>query len=92
MKSQGIYLKIDESERLGFILSIITVVLFIIAISIFIGYGAKAPFYIVAVLAFIVGFLNAWVISRIKTPKETEDEEETRSSRKSTARQKRKKR
>ncbi len=72
---------IDESERLGFILSVLTVILFIIAIAIFIGYGAKTPFYIVAVLTFAVGFLNAWVISRIKTPKETEEEPETRPSR-----------
>ena len=55
---------IDESERLGLALSALTVVLFIIAIAIFIHYGAGAPFYVVVVMAFIVGFLNAWVISR----------------------------
>lgn len=81
-------MKIDESERLGFILSIITVVLFIIAIAIFIGYGAKAQFYIVAVLAFIVGFLNAWVISKIK-PKEKGEEPESRPTGKRTAGSKR---
>jgi hypothetical protein len=58
-------MSIDDYERLGVTLSIITVILFISAIIVFIHYGAGLPFYLIIVVAFIVGFLNAWIISRI---------------------------
>ena len=57
---------IDESERLGLALSAITVLLFIIALVVFIYYGARLPFYTIIVVAFVVGFLNAWGISRME--------------------------
>ncbi len=55
----------DRTETLGFLLSGLTVVLFIIAVIAFIKFGGRWPFYVTVIVAFIVGFLNAWVISRI---------------------------
>ncbi len=57
---------IDRLEMPAFLLSAITVVLFIIALIVFIKYGAGIAFYIVVVLAFAAGFLNAWAISKME--------------------------
>ena len=47
-----------------------TIVLAILAVFVFIYYGAHALFYIVVVVALFVGFLNAWLIT--KATKEAE--------------------
>ncbi len=62
---------IDKNERLALILSAITVILFIIAIAIFISNGAHGAFYAVVTIAFISGFLNAWVISKTEIKEDT---------------------
>lgn len=51
-------------ETINIALSIITVVLFVIAIVVFIDYGGNAVFYAVVVLAIALGFVNAWLISK----------------------------
>lgn len=55
---------VDRREALAFLLSGITVILFIIAIIVFIKYGATMVFYVVVVLTFAAGVINAWIISR----------------------------
>jgi len=50
-----------------------TVVLAILAVFAFIYYGAGALFYCVVVVALIVGFVNAWLIT--KSTKEMQAEE-----------------
>jgi VIT1/CCC1 family predicted Fe2+/Mn2+ transporter len=54
----------NTKEIINIILSIITVILFVIAIIVFIDYGGNAIFYAIVVLALILGFLNAWLISK----------------------------
>ncbi len=44
--------------------SLLTIVLAILAIAIFIYYGAGVAFYIVVVLAIAIGFVNAWLVSK----------------------------
>lgn len=44
--------------------SLTTVALAILAVAIFIYYGANALFYATVVVAILVGFLNAWLISK----------------------------
>lgn len=44
-----------------------TVVLAIVAILIFIYSGATALFYVFVLLALVIGFFNAWLISRGKS-------------------------
>jgi preprotein translocase subunit SecF len=44
--------------------SFATVALVILAVVIFIYYGGGALFYAVVVIAVVVGFFNAWLISR----------------------------
>jgi len=63
-----VFMPVDKPEALAFILSGLTVVLFIIAIIVFIKYGGSAIFYIVVIIAFVTGFLNAWVISKMERP------------------------
>lgn len=53
-----------RKELANLALSALTVVLFVIAIIVFIDYGGSAIFYAVVVLALASGFLNAWLISR----------------------------
>ncbi len=55
-------------ESLGFLLSGLTLLFFIIAIIVFINYGARIGFYIVVVITFIIGILNVRVISKIPRP------------------------
>ncbi len=57
---------IDRLQMPAFLLSAITVVLFIIALIVFIKYGAGTVFYIVVVVALAAGFLNAWAISKME--------------------------
>ncbi len=57
---------VDRREGLAFTLSGITVALFIIAVIVFIKYGAGWGFYGTIVLAFAIGFTNAWVISKME--------------------------
>ncbi len=59
----------DRRELLAFILSAITVALFIVAVAAFIRYGAHILFYGAVVVAFAAGFLNAWVISKMEAQK-----------------------
>lgn len=47
-----------------FITSLITVVIAILAIALYIHSGGSLIFYAAVVLAMIVGFYNAWLISR----------------------------
>lgn len=56
---------VDQKEGLAFLLSGLTIVLFIIAIIAFIKYGGHLAFYVSAIGAFAVGILNAWVISKM---------------------------
>lgn len=44
--------------------SIVTVALAILAVGVFIYYGAHAVFYLVVLAAIIVGFANAWLITK----------------------------
>lgn len=46
-----------------FITSLITVILAILAITLFISSGAKALFYIAVAVTIVFGFYNAWLIS-----------------------------
>ena len=57
---------VDRREALAFLLSAVTVVLFILAIIVFIKYRANAYFYTVVALAFASGFVNAWIISKME--------------------------
>lgn len=50
-----------ESREL--ILSLATVILVVIAISVFIYTGGSYIFYIIAIIAFIVGIVNFWLLS-----------------------------
>lgn len=59
---------VDRREALAFLLSGLTVVLFIIAIIVFIKYGARAAFYILVAVALAAGVANAWMITRIGAP------------------------
>ena len=59
----------DRRELLAFILSAITVALFIVAVAAFIKYGARILFYGAVIAAFAAGFLNAWVITRMEAQK-----------------------
>ena len=47
-----------------FFTSLATVVFAILAIALYITSGAGAAFYAAVALAIIIGFLNAWMISR----------------------------
>jgi preprotein translocase subunit SecF len=47
-----------------FITSFITVVIAILAIALYIHSGGTPVFYVAVVIAIIVGFYNAWLISR----------------------------
>ena len=47
-----------------FMTSIATVAMVILAVAVYIYYGARAVFYIVVVIAAIVGFANAYLISK----------------------------
>ena len=51
-------------EAKGFYLSLATVVLTILAIIIFIYQRGSTAFYATATIAIIVGFANAWLLSR----------------------------
>ncbi len=44
--------------------SLATVALAILAVVIFIYYGAGALFYVIVAVALIVGFYNAWLLSK----------------------------
>ncbi len=44
--------------------SLATVVLAILAVVVFIYYGAGTLFYVIVAVALIVGFYNAWMISQ----------------------------
>ncbi len=46
-----------------FMTSLITVILAILAIGLFISYGATLLFYVAIGIAIIFGFYNAWLIS-----------------------------
>lgn len=59
----------DRLELLAFILSAITVALFIVAVAAFIRYGPRVLFYGAVIVAFAAGFLNAWVIARMEAQK-----------------------
>lgn len=50
-----------------FIISLLTVLLGILAIGLFIHSGASIWFYAAIIIAIIVGFYNAWLISRPET-------------------------
>ncbi|HIH50508.1 MAG: hypothetical protein ABSE71_04775 [Candidatus Micrarchaeaceae archaeon] len=56
-----------------FITSLITVILAILAIALYIHSGGTLVFYTVVVIAILVGFYNAWLISRgeLKEVRET---------------------
>jgi ABC-type transport system involved in Fe-S cluster assembly fused permease/ATPase subunit len=47
--------------------SLATVALAILAVVVFIYYGAGALFYAVVVVALVVGFYNAWMISKAES-------------------------
>ncbi len=51
-------------ETKGLQLSIATIVLTILAIIIFIYQRGSAAFYATAIIAIVVGFTNAWLLSR----------------------------
>ncbi len=53
-----------------FVSSLVTVILAILAIGLFISSGATLMFYAAVVIAIIVGFYNAWMISKIETDNE----------------------
>lgn len=63
-----VFMSVDKPEALAFLLSGLTVVLFIIAIIVFIKYGGSILFYVVVAAAFVIGFLNAWIISKMESP------------------------
>ena len=48
----------------GIALSLATIVLVIIAISVFIAFGGTLFFYALVIVAIVVGMLNTWFISR----------------------------
>jgi 4-hydroxybenzoate polyprenyltransferase len=52
------------------ITSILTIVFALLAIAVFIGYGAGVAFYLLFVIALAVGLYNTWIISKEQqTPK-----------------------
>jgi 4-hydroxybenzoate polyprenyltransferase len=51
-----------------FITSLITVVVAILAIALYIHSGGTPVFYVIIVIAMLVGFYNAWLISRSEVP------------------------
>ncbi len=59
-----------------FITSMMTVILAILAIALYIYSGGTLVFYAVVVIAILVGFYNAWLISRgeLQEAKETTPE------------------
>lgn len=83
-----------KDRHLELLLSFATLVLIIIAITIFIYTGGSLAFYAVAVVAVIVGFANAFVISRIGSENKSEPKRRStqirsrRTSRSSTSRRK----
>lgn len=52
----------------GIALSLATIVLVIIAISVFIAFGGTLFFYVLVIVAIVVGMLNTWFISREPPP------------------------
>ncbi len=60
---------VSNNEIVSIVLSAATVVLFIIAVIVFIDYGGSALFYVIVILAFASGLLNAWIISRRELPR-----------------------
>ncbi|MDE1810589.1 MAG: hypothetical protein KGH66_00925 [Candidatus Micrarchaeota archaeon] len=54
--------------ELPLITSFITIALAVLAIGLFIYFGASALFYSVVVIAIVFGFLNGWLISRHERP------------------------
>lgn len=69
-----------ETIRKEIITALLTVVLVILCIAVFIYYHAGPLFYIVALLAFIAGFANAWFLSREEI--ETEHDHSARRNKK----------
>jgi hypothetical protein len=62
---------VDKREAFAFLLSGLTVILFIIAIIVFIKYGAHSTFYGIMIVALAAGVANAWMITRIGVPSRT---------------------
>jgi preprotein translocase subunit SecF len=48
-------------------LSVLTIVLAVAAIVVFAYTGTKGAFYIIVAVAIVVGFVNAWFISKVNT-------------------------
>ncbi|MCL5115334.1 MAG: hypothetical protein M1528_02270 [Candidatus Marsarchaeota archaeon] len=63
---------VSNNEIVSIALSAITVVLFIIAVIVFINYGGSSLFYVIIVIAFVVGLLNAWLISKHELPRSSQ--------------------
>jgi len=53
-----------EKINVELVSSLATVVLAILAVFVFIYHGADALFYVTVLVAMVVGFLNAWLITR----------------------------
>ncbi|MGC8670159.1 MAG: hypothetical protein ACP5TL_03345 [Candidatus Micrarchaeia archaeon] len=54
-------------------LSIITLLITIAAIIIFLYQGGSIAFYMIAVIAIIIGFVNAWLISKSTRKENVQD-------------------
>ncbi len=51
-------------KNLEMMTSILTIVFAVLAIAVFIGYGAGVAFYLLFLVALAVGLYNTWIISK----------------------------
>ncbi|MCL5680009.1 MAG: hypothetical protein M1465_01540 [Candidatus Marsarchaeota archaeon] len=77
-------------NALAFVVSLVTVIVVILAISIFMLYGATSLFYASALISIALGFLDAWFVSREGSSAKLEEQRNARKTNGSTRKRVRK--